>query len=208
MEKEVFLNVADIFPISYTNGPGRRSVIWVQGCTLKCPGCFNPEFQPHKAHYLVDVEKIAKKIVEVCYKNQCEGISITGGEPFQQSNALSQFTDIIRKSGLTIVCFTGYQYETLVKSKNKNIEKLLSNIDILIAGPFKENNFYKRTWFDDPDKEIVFLSKKYSENILYPAKSVEMIVKGNKIAITGFTDISDYQILEEILNEEQININE
>ena len=37
------LRLHHFLPVSQVNGPGRRAVVWVQGCTLGCPGCFNPE---------------------------------------------------------------------------------------------------------------------------------------------------------------------
>lgn len=204
MEKEsdVLLNIADVYPISYSNGPGRRTVIWIQGCTLKCPGCFNQEFQPHIPRYLVGPRDFAYKIIDLCEEHQCEGITLTGGEPFQQSRALLEFIEPIRKEGYTIVFFSGYKYSELLKSEEEHIKSLLGNIDLLIAGPFDITIQYNRTWFDNPDKELIYLTdqiRSKMNNNLKTLSDLEIIVEGNNISVTGFPEQHDYDALKEIL---------
>ncbi len=208
MEKEsdILLNIADVYPVSYSNGPGRRTVIWVQGCTLKCPGCFNQEFQPHIERFLVDPRNFAYNIIDLCKTHQCEGITLTGGEPFQQSPSVLQFAEVIKKEGLTIVCFSGYTFTELLKSKDENIQALLANIDLLIAGPFDNSKKYNRTWCDDPDKEIIYLNNQISFKAHAKSNDLEFIVDGCEISVTGFPEQVDYHILEELLNSKQIVI--
>ncbi len=186
---DVLLNVADIAVGSYTNGPGKRLVVWVQGCTINCKGCFNKKLQPHIAKHLVGPVKFANEIVQLCKKYDCEGVTLSGGEPFQQSRALIKFAEIIKKNNLTVVCFSGYNSTTLLNSKDDSVKSFLNNIDLLIAGPFNsENKDYKTTWFDDPNKDVIYLSSAYNPKDFYFEEHCEFIVGSDFIQITGYPD--------------------
>ncbi|MFX0170303.1 MAG: 4Fe-4S single cluster domain-containing protein [Candidatus Hodarchaeota archaeon] len=204
---DILLNIADVFPVSYSNGPGRRTVIWIQGCTLKCPGCFNQEFQPHIKRYLVDPGDFANRITNLCKFHQCEGITITGGEPFQQSRALCEFIESIKKEGLSITVFSGYKYHELIRSKEKYVRVLLQHIDLLIAGPFNHTVKYNRTWFDDPDKELIYLTDIIQPKMSNDSKNendLEIILEEATISVTGFPEKHDYDVLKDILKTCQI----
>nr|WP_321497700.1 4Fe-4S single cluster domain-containing protein [uncultured Methanolobus sp.] len=198
-EVDILLNVSDVLCGSYTNGPGKRVVIWVQGCTIGCKGCFNKEKQPHIAKYLVDPVKFANDIASICYKTNCEGVTLTGGEPFQQVKALYMFTSVIKEKGLNVACFSGYSAAKLLNTTDKNIHDLLSNMDVLIAGPFNINNEYpNRTWYDDPDKEVVFLTEAYDASVLFHDENVEYIIENEHLHITGFVDLEDKELAKKV----------
>ncbi len=195
MDESPLINVADVVIGSYANGPGKRIVIWVQGCTILCNGCFNPTLQPHIARTLVKPETFAADIVKLCIDNECEGITLTGGEPFQQSQALGFFVKVIKENNLSVVCFSGYTADELLNSTNLNVKTLIKNVDILIAGPFqKDMNYPNRTWFDDPDKELIFLTDVYNKNDAFLNDNVEYIIKGEDVHFSGFVDEVDSKI--------------
>lgn len=192
ISENVLLNVADVVVGSYTNGPGKRIVIWVQGCTIECKGCFNEELQPHMARHLVDPELFATKIVDLCKDKQCEGVTLSGGEPFQQSKALTKFLYIIRDNNLTIVCFSGYKSTTLLNSNDTHVKSSLENIDILIAGEFKvTNECSNRMWWMNPDKDVIFLTSVYSSADSFIDENTEYIIKDDYVHITGFPSCVD-----------------
>lgn len=58
------LQVAAYLPRSRANGPGLRSVLWVQGCPFHCPGCFNPDFLPFAAGRVVSAAELARVVRE------------------------------------------------------------------------------------------------------------------------------------------------
>lgn len=195
MEEIPLLNVADVVIGSYANGPGKRIVIWVQGCTIGCRGCFNTSLQPHIAKTLVNPREFALEIAELCRNNNCEGVTLTGGEPFQQSYSLGFFLNIIKYNNLSVVCFSGYISEKLLNSTDSNVKTLLENVDILIAGPFKDDvNHPNRTWFDDPDKKLVFLTNVYDQNDTFSNDNVEYIIEGEEVHFSGFVDEMDSKI--------------
>ncbi len=65
---------------------GVRAVIWFQGCTIGCPGCFNPETHSPGGGRETEVEELVGKIVGL--GGSIDGVSISGGEPFQQPEGL------------------------------------------------------------------------------------------------------------------------
>jgi anaerobic ribonucleoside-triphosphate reductase activating protein len=58
-----YLNLMGYVDESAVNGPGRRAVVWVQGCDLHCQGCFNPASWSSALNQLVAVEDLAKQIL-------------------------------------------------------------------------------------------------------------------------------------------------
>ena len=77
---EIFLNVAMTMPRSMANGPGQRAVIWVQGCTIGCSGCYNSVTHPHKIQTITSPEKLANWINSI---EDIEGIKTSIGKIIQ-----------------------------------------------------------------------------------------------------------------------------
>src|ERR1039458_5691383 len=99
---------------SAVNGPGERVVVWLQGCDLRCPGCWNPS--SHTFDRTRDMRR-RRPVEEVgAWILACpgiEGVTFSGGEPFQQAPELRQLCEYIRarKPALSIGVFTGYRSE-------------------------------------------------------------------------------------------------
>ena len=69
------------------NGPGIRSSIFVTGCSHKCPGCFNEEYQDFKAgKEWTDQEN--QLLISYLSDSNVKGLTILGGEPFQNIKGL------------------------------------------------------------------------------------------------------------------------
>lgn len=113
-------------------GPGNRFVIWTQGCSRMCVGCASPEFQPLDGGYWVETNDLANQI---CSCRIIDGITISGGEPFLQAEALCELlirVNTIRPE-LTIIVFTGNKLEELTDINSK---AFLGYIDVLIDGEY------------------------------------------------------------------------
>src|SRR5262245_23982306 len=91
-------------------GPGRRYALWVQGCRIRCPGCCNPHFFAERGGRSVSPRQI---IDEVCAARDIEGITLLGGEPFDQAAALAEVARGARDLGLSVMSFSGYRLEDL-----------------------------------------------------------------------------------------------
>jgi pyruvate-formate lyase-activating enzyme len=100
------LRLHAFIPRSRANGPGCRAVVWVQGCTLGCPGCFNPETHDFRGGQWVGVDELFERIRAL--QGTIEGITVSGGEPFQQRPALLALLQRVRaETDLGVLVFTG-----------------------------------------------------------------------------------------------------
>ncbi len=130
------LNLADFCPQTEALGPGKRAVIWVQGCALHCPGCVSPSYQPFKAASLIEVGPLAARILQ---NPNIDGLTISGGEPVHQSIGLTRMIDLLlaQRPDLTVLSFSGYTLEELqTRTDIPGIAAYLSRLDCLIDGPY------------------------------------------------------------------------
>ena len=81
------VQVAAFLPRSLVNGPGVRTVLWVQGCPFACPGCCNPDFRPVAGGRSMSLTEAARLLLD---ESDIEGITFSGGEPFSQAAALAE----------------------------------------------------------------------------------------------------------------------
>jgi len=190
------LNLHAVLPVSHANGPGARTVVWTQGCSLRCPGCSNPLTHSHKPRILVKPQQLAKSITAV---PDIEGLTVTGGEPFEQAAAVGRLCRLVRKSGLSVMVFTGWTYESICQSDDQRVRDLLGQIDILVDGPFiKRLAEEKLLWRGSSNQQIRFLTDRYSPDVLQDSHTqVEAVLKqGAKgVLMTGFPDDFDIAVL-------------
>jgi len=100
-------------PASRANGPGLRAVVFFQGCTLACPGCFNPDTHPLTGTE-VAVNAVAERVVRAYREYKLEGVTFSGGEPMQQADSLLRLIQGLRRQApeLSFGMFSGYtEYE-------------------------------------------------------------------------------------------------
>lgn len=129
---------SDIQTDSIVDGEGLRTVIWTQGCSHNCEGCHNPKTHSFDGGFLVDTEDIKKEIAELKYQ---DGVTLSGGDPFFQVDAVLDIAEFCQSKGLNVWCYTGFTFEKLLEmSKNNHtILELLNNIDVLVDGKFVLN---------------------------------------------------------------------
>ncbi|MFC6395611.1 4Fe-4S single cluster domain-containing protein [Luteococcus sanguinis] len=111
-------------------GPGRRTAIWTQGCSIRCHGCINPHLFPAAGGHDMTVAEIIRGALA----SQDEGITILGGEPFDQAAACAALSRAAQAGGLGVICFTGHVMEDLVD--DPSAQALLQHVDLLVDGPY------------------------------------------------------------------------
>lgn len=123
------------YPV-YNLGKGKRIGIWVQGCSLACKGCISHTLKTKAGGKEINIEYLVQKIVKV--KQYFNGITITGGEPFQQYRQLIAFCAWLKqKTGMEIYVFSGYYLEELyIKFPDK---LFLKYIDYLLDGRYEKD---------------------------------------------------------------------
>ena len=160
-------------PVSWVNGPGARAVIWVQGCALGCPGCFNPQTHASSGGQRVMVDTLAAKIL--ADKDNLEGLTISGGEPLYQYAALTRLlTQIRAQSNLSILVFTGYDWNEL--QQFRGIDQFLAQVDVLIAGRYDASRRIADGLIGSSNKVIHFLTQRYNQHDLDQVPQAEIII--------------------------------
>jgi len=124
-----------------------------------------------------------------------EGVTFLGGEPFLQVRALSALAKKTQTAGLSVVTFTGYNYENLLKRGRHN-KRLIKHTDILIDGEFiKSQKDFSRPWTGSSNQRYFFLSERYAgkkEEILSAKNCLEIkIGEDGEIQITGMGDAEE-----------------
>jgi anaerobic ribonucleoside-triphosphate reductase activating protein len=122
---------------SIVDGPGLRMVIWTQGCIHNCKDCHNPQTHDICGGYEVEIDNIISNIKKLKLQR---GITLSGGEPFLQPEALEVIAKEAKINNLDVWSYTGFTFEQLLDSKNPNRFKnlnLLKQIDVLIDGKFE-----------------------------------------------------------------------
>jgi anaerobic ribonucleoside-triphosphate reductase activating protein len=150
-------------------GPGLRAVIWVRGCRRRCPGCIAPElWEPGERTRVDEVAAEIKKPVQ-----SSDGLTITGGEPFDQPDTLVRLIDGLReKQPLEVLVYTGYTLEEL-RTGSTSWGILLSRIDMLIDGPYLEEADNTLLWRGSDNQRLHMLTQRakqysYAVNALMP----------------------------------------
>ncbi len=185
------LRVAQTIADTEAEGPGRRYALWVQGCSLRCPGCCNPEmFSADKGGQLRDVESLAS---EIAATPEIEGVSILGGEPFEQAPALAQLCQEVKASGLSVMVYSGYTLNEL-RGKGPVVDALLSQIDLLVDGRYLQTQpEMRRRWIGSANQAMHFLSARYSlEDVRFTQRnSVELRLVNGQLTINGWPQAAD-----------------
>jgi len=166
--KNLSINLADRldhFPVSRLNGPGLRYSFWVQGCSVRCTkDCLNSAYLPMVPKVVIPVEQVAAHIISLKQSSGIEGITILGGEPFDQAEALAYLGDHVHKAGLSVVTYTGHTLEHLHQKDNPAWLALLAVTDILIDGPFISSlRSDALRWCGSSNQRVLFLTERYNE---------------------------------------------
>lgn len=130
------LKVAGIVPESIVDGPGIRYAVFVQGCPHGCPGCHNPETHPFDGGREMDTGELLAAFQR---DPLLKGITLSGGEPFCQAGPLAELARLVHGAGRDVVTYTGYTFEELAASQDPDIGALLRETDLLVDGPYLED---------------------------------------------------------------------
>lgn len=121
-----------LFPIT-TLGPGRRAGVWVTGCNRRCDGCSNPELRIFDASKDLPTEQV----FELISAFDCDGVTVTGGEPFLQVAALRRLVELLTGAGMRdILIYSGFTVEQLAAMRDADVDYILGNIAVLIDGEY------------------------------------------------------------------------
>jgi len=165
------LRIAAIADVTEAEGPGPRFAVWVQGCSIRCPGCCNPHMFDPSGGTAVEVEELLARLDRV--RGRVEGVTLLGGEPFEQAAVLTPFARGARERGLTVAAFTGHRLEDLRADRIPGSGELLAEIDLLVDGAYQAGRpETERRWSGSANQRFHFLTGRISLGVenLHPGE--------------------------------------
>ncbi len=165
-------------------------VVWVQGCAIGCPGCFNPT-----SHAATTPDQTVEALAETLIARAADhdGLSLSGGEPFEQATALAMLARRLRAAHptLSIMAFTGFDWAHLNgPNAPAGAADLLSTLDWLVEGPFVARQPGRKRWRGSANQRLWVLGRPLPAGVLEQGlEEAEIHVQPDgKVLASGFPD--------------------
>lgn len=168
------MNYAKIRKCDVANGPGVRVSLFVSGCNHHCKNCFNREAWDF-SYGDKFTEKQEEQIIEDLKPEYITGLSLLGGEPFEQTNQ-EGLAPLVKKVKQTypdkkIWCYTGFTFDKQILGKmideehRETTREMLENIDYIVDGKFVEELKDPKLQFrGSSNQRIIDVKKSLEEN--------------------------------------------
>ncbi|MBI5366734.1 MAG: radical SAM protein [Planctomycetes bacterium] len=168
---------------SRANGPGVRAVLWTQGCSLGCVGCFNPETHDGGGGEELDVEALVGRVRRLA--GGIAGVTVSGGEPLQQARPVMEFLRRVRaETGLSALLFTGFTWDEVARMPEA--AGIAGCVDVLIAGRFEAARRRATGLCGSANKEVRFFSARYGPADLAGVPVAEAWIEaGGEVRVSG-----------------------
>ncbi len=190
--KNWVLDVARIHGPTSVEGPGLRVALWVRGCSLQCHGCFNPHLWESSTTSR-SVDATLQEVRDIQSREpEIEGITLLGGEPFEQAAPLAILARELKRRGLSVVTFTGYTLEALKSKSSRRLpgaQSLLDETDLLVDGPFLQSRLdTRRPWLGSTNQRYRFLTSRYQQSDVEVDDGVEITVRQDGTVVVNGWD--------------------
>lgn len=198
-------------------GPGRRVGIWLQGCNLRCPGCVSRDTWDPAAGDTLSVDDLVDLILDITRGAEVSGVTVSGGEPFQQAEALAELLDMLvpalvetQRSPVDVLVYSGLSLEYLQKHHGR----VLHRIDALIPEPYGGAEAPGGMWRGSANQPLVLLTdlarERYAAfDVDGPSPTVmQVAVDERGIWMIGIPRPGDMRRLEAELREQGVVLDE
>lgn len=171
-------------------GPGIRSVIWVQGCTLACEGCWNTQFWSRAGGNEIEIDDLLNWVDS----NQgINGVTILGGEPLQQAPSVLDLILELRNRGLHVFLYTGYSPEEF----DTTMQACFDSSDIVVSGRFKIEERDTSLRWRGSKNQIIHYPNSNEPVFLEELNEVEItITHDGKSSLLGYPDTELMEVLD------------
>ncbi|MBQ5563452.1 MAG: radical SAM protein [Clostridia bacterium] len=159
------MNIARILYPVRVLGPGERVGLWLCGCNRGCKGCSNPELWQQKPEFEITTDNLLRLIHKISDAHPVDGFTISGGEPFDQAQDLSELVKEISVISDDILIYSGYKLEELRSRNDTSTEYILNNAAVLIDGAYMEELNDNSLLRGSSNQKIHILNSQYS--VLY-----------------------------------------
>lgn len=155
------IRISHTVPFTKVLGPGNRYAVWTQGCLKKCRNCINPAGQKMDGGYEVTVKDIADDIIA---QTGLQGVTISGGEPFLQFDALKELVSVVRsETDCDIMLYSGYRLQEIIdRLGEKQAYSFFSQIDIFIDGEYVDELDYGSIYRGSDNQQVYFFTGRYA----------------------------------------------
>lgn len=177
------LNVAEIDVVEDAAGPGRRLVLWLQGCLKRCPGCANATFLAPRNQRILSVQEICAMLDSL---PDLDGITLSGGEPILQAEAAHPLLLEVRRRGLNVVSYTGYTLEELQEEVNlARTAPFLRYVDLLIDGEYRQELLAEGAYRPSANQRCHYLSGRIQAGNFDKRPGTVFVLAGERATATG-----------------------
>jgi anaerobic ribonucleoside-triphosphate reductase activating protein len=179
-------------------GPGERLCLWTQGCSKNCEGCVSPELQKASERD-IDEETLWKLMLQIAEKNNCTGLTVSGGDPLEQSDSLLTILEKAHDRFEDVLVYTGFTINEIQKGcAGLSGIKCLNYIDVLIDGRYvKELNATNCVLRGSSNQKIYYLNEKMQpiyEEYMKQGRIVETFAHNQITIITGIlNEVTNYE---------------
>ena len=156
------MNIARILYPVRVLGPGERVGLWLCGCNRGCKGCSNPELWQRKPEFEISTDNLLRLLHKISDAHPVDGFTISGGEPFDQAQDLSELVKEISVISDDILIYSGYKIEELRNRNDTSTEYILNNAAVLIDGAYIEELNDNSLIRGSSNQKIHILNYKYS----------------------------------------------
>lgn len=151
------MRIANYIQDSIVDGPGLRFTLFTQGCPHRCEGCHNS----HTHDPADGTEATTDEIIEKLISNPLtDGVTFSGGEPFEQAESCAVIAVAARGRGLNVWAYSGWTFERLMRDERPGVAEFLALCDVLVDGPF---NLSQRSlslkWRGSANQRIIDVKK-------------------------------------------------
>ena len=184
------LNIARKLDVSLVEGPGKRSVIWFQGCLKRCLGCCNVSYLPVRKASFQTEEDVIAWIGENRRKHNIEGVTFLGGEPVLQAKGLLPVVSWCQEEDISTMLFTGYTEEEIDDLNIPFASALLDMCDVVVSGPYvREMPEEQRNWVGSSNQKFTYNSNRYDSSIEISKcdePAAEIVISGDQVHLQGY----------------------
>jgi anaerobic ribonucleoside-triphosphate reductase activating protein len=177
------LNLAALMKATPMVGPGLRDALWVQGCSLRCPGCANQAYLAHESRRQLSIARLLRHFET--RGGRIDGVSVLGGEPTEQAEAVAALLEGVQALGMSTVLFSGHTLEHL--RRNPACHDLLAHTDLLIDGPFvTAQHDPSLHWRGSRNQRLIRLTSRFTEaDLAPPTANGEVILSPGSVLLHG-----------------------
>jgi anaerobic ribonucleoside-triphosphate reductase activating protein len=201
------MQVHAVMECSLVNGPGRRTVVWFQGCKLSCPGCWNEATHSQYAGVRVSCSELVSQILQARAQHQVQGTTISGGEPIHQIKSLTECLSVLKRVApeLSVGLFSGYtereldhgRFETYTRSDDRSRRDLWKDlrqyVDFAVLGRFNRAQPCSGPLVSSRNQQLRLFSDRYNQ-LDFEDQAVEVSIGPDGLTqITGFPTLGVIQ---------------